>query len=203
MSGMTMSSMTMSSMAMTSPMMMMVMTAAMMVAMMLPSIAPNLWHCHRHLRDMRVPYASRRIMLFVAGYAAVWAAIGVGFRAIGLELSSTFAPSVVATIVACAGALQRSRWKGGRLLRCHDACVATRSIGVADALRDGWRLGLDCSLSCVAPMAVLFVAGLDNVPVMLIVTAVIVAERLAPAGARIARLTGTIAMAAGLMLLLA
>ena len=46
-------------------------------------------------------------------------------------------------------------------------------------------------------MAVLLVAGPMNTPMMLVVTAAITAERVAPAGARVARFTGTLALIAG------
>ena len=62
---------------------------------------------------------------------------------------------------------------------------------------DGCRLGFYCSLSCAAPMAVLLVAGLMNPRMMLVITAAITLERLAPHGARIAQLTGTLALVAG------
>jgi len=49
-------------------------------------------------------------------------------------------------------------------------------------------------------MAVLLVAGLMDARVMVMITAAITAERVAPAGARIARLTGALALVAGLVM---
>ena len=46
-------------------------------------------------------------------------------------------------------------------------------------------------------MTLLLVAGLMNVPMMVVVTAAITAERVTPAGVRIARLTGALAVVVG------
>ncbi len=185
-------------------------TVAMMVAMMLPSLAPTLWRYHRHVRAVRLPRAGQRTTLFAVGYASVWTTIGVALFAMSAELSPMglasptdppFAPWAGA-VVLCVGALQRSRWKEKQLLRCRQACVTARAIptNVMMAWRDGCRLGVDCGLSCAAPMAVLFIAGLMDARMMLVITAAITAERVSPAGARIARLTGALALVAGLVM---
>ena len=182
------------------------MTAAMMVAMMLPSLAAALWCYHRDLRTMRTPHARGRTMLFAAGYAAVWGTVGLVLFAmrpassLGSEAwpHAPFVSLATGMVVLCAGALQRSRWKTRQLARCRQSCVpALVSTRVAAAWCDGCRLGVDCTLSCAAPMAVLLVAGLMNAPVMMVVTAAITAERVAPAGSRIARLTGALALVVG------
>lgn len=49
-------------------------------------------------------------------------------------------------------------------------------------------------------MAILFVAGLMDLRMMLAITAAITAERVAPAGVRVARLTGALALIVGLMI---
>jgi predicted metal-binding membrane protein len=198
-------------MSMMPPGMMIAMTVTMMVAMMLPSIAPNLWRYHRELRATRTPHAAVRTTLFAAGYASVWATITVALLAVSAALSPMgmaspadppFTRWVGGAIVLCAGALQRSRWKATRLARCREACVPARvrSSNVVAALRDGCQLGANCVASCSAPMAVLFAAGLMDPRMMLLITGVITAERVAPGGVHVARLTGGIALVAGLMM---
>lgn len=188
--------------------MMALMTVAMMAAMMLPSIAPTLWRYHRHLRAMRLPRAGERTTLFAVGYASVWTAIALALLAASAGLSPVGMPSPVhppsmpwlaGAVVLGAGALQRSRWKATRLHRCRQACATALAVEtkVVAAWREGWRLGVECGLSCAAPMAILVVAGLMDVRMMVVITAVVTAERLAPAGARIARLTGALALVAG------
>jgi predicted metal-binding membrane protein len=190
----------MSPMSMMSPVITALMSVAMMVAMMLPSIAPTLWRHHRHLRTMRTPRANQRTALFAAGYASVWTVIGLGLCAMSAE--APFAPWAAGVVVLFGGVVQRSRWKAERLLRCRDACVthAAVSRNVVTAWRDGCRLGIECGQSCAAPMAILVVAGLMDTHVMLAVTAAITAERVAPAGARVARMTGALALIAGLVM---
>lgn len=183
------------------------MAAAMMVAMMTPSLAVALLGYHRGLRTMRVPRAGERTVLFAISYAATWAIVGLVLSAIDAGTSSlrsealrhpTFLSLATGGIVVGAGALQRSRWKAGQLARCRQACVPLRrSTKVMIAWRDGCRLGVECARSCAALMALLMLAGLMNAPMMAVITAAITAERVAPAGARIARLTGALALVAG------
>jgi predicted metal-binding membrane protein len=174
------------------------MSAAMMVAMMLPSIAPALWRYHHHLRAMHLSRAVRRTSFLAAGYACVRAMIGVAMFALSAKLPP-MPTSLSPAIVLCAGLVQRSRWKAKRLLRCRRACMPAglASTNALTVWRDGCRLGADCALSCAAPMAVLLAAGLMDTRAMLVITAVITAERVAPGGARIARLTGGLALIAG------
>ena len=188
---------------------MMALTAvAMMLAMMLPSLAPAVWRYHRHLCATRAPRAAHRTTLFAAAYLSVWAAVGLALFACATELSPAgpssltgplFAPWAAAIIVLGAGALQCSRGKVKQLLRCRRACAseAPAPKRVITALRDGCVLGMHCGLNCAAPMAVLLAAGLMNARMMLVITAAITAERVAPADARIARLTGMVIVVAG------
>jgi predicted metal-binding membrane protein len=189
------------------------MTVAMMVAMMLPSLAPTAWRYHHNLRAVRTLLAAQRTALFAAGYAGVWATIGLALFVISAELSAmgtaspahpSFATWSAGAVVLCVGAIQRSRWKARQLLRCRQACVpdAAVSNNAVTAWRAGCRLGVDCCLSCAAPMAVLFTVGLMDGRMMTLITAAITAERVAPAGARIARLTGALALIAGLVICL-
>lgn len=185
------------------------MTAAMMVAMMLPSLAAALWRHHRRLGAMPIPGAAARTTIFAAGYAGVWTAIGLLLFAmsaapslLGLEAAANapLPPLAAGAVVLFAGVLQSSRWKARQLARCRVPAVGSTSVMMA--WRSGCRFGIDCMLSCAAPMAVLLTAGLMNTHMMLVITAAITAERVMPAGARVARLTGTIALVAGTIMCL-
>ena len=177
-------------------------TAAMMVAMMLPSLAAALWRYHRDLRTMRMTRIGKRTALFAAAYLGVWTAVSLLLLAMSARWSSSLALEAP-VIVLSAGAVQLSRWKARQLARCRQVCVPTlASSTVISAWYHGCRFGVDCALSCAAPMAILLIAGLMNVPMMIMITAVITAERVMPAGARIARLTGAIALAAGTIMCL-
>ena len=188
---------------MTSPAITALMTVAMMVAMMLPSVAPSFWRYHRDLHAMRLPRIGARTTLFAMGYASVWSAIALALFAMNTAISPV-GPWATGAVVLCAGAVQRSRWKARQLHRCRRACVAAVVPSNATALwQHGCRFGVECALSSAALMAILFVAGLMEAPMMLVITAAITAERVTPAGERIARLTGSLALIAGLIMCVA
>ena len=64
-----------------------------------------------------------------------------------------------------------------------------------------YRFGLHCSLSCANLTAILLVIGVMDLRAMAIVTAAITAERLAPAGERVAQATGGAVIVAGVLLI--
>jgi predicted metal-binding membrane protein len=183
------------------------MWTVMMVAMMLPSLAPTLWHYRRAFAAMGVSHPGRQTALVGLGYFAVWAAIGVAVFAPSAALAAGMrlpalapaAPLTVGVVVLVSGAIQLTAWKARQLARCR---LAPSSAGAtaATAWRCGLRLGVHCSLSCSGPMAILLAVGSMDLRAMAVVTAAITAERLAPAGERIARATGAIAVGAGLLL---
>jgi predicted metal-binding membrane protein len=182
---------------------------AMMVAMMLPSLAAALWHYRRDLRALQTSHADARTTLFAVGYAVVWSIVGLLLFAFSMlsrfvsELPPTLFTLAVGAIVLSSGALQRSRWKARQLARCQERSVSARMhTNVVTAWIDGCRLGVRCASSCIAAMTVLLVAGPMNTTMMAFVTAAISAERILPAGARIARLTGSVTVVAGAMICL-
>jgi predicted metal-binding membrane protein len=69
------------------------------------------------------------------------------------------------------------------------------------AWRHGVRLGFHCSRCCGGLMAVLLVVGVMDLRAMALVAAAITVERLAPAGERVARVTGAVVIGAGLFLI--
>jgi len=185
----------MSDMALVSPAMM----AAMMVAMMLPSFAPTLWRYHGALSATRVPRAACWTLLFALGYTGIWSMIGGVLYALSDVRLGSWATGLV---VVAAGLVQCTRWKATRLARCRHAFAAGCAVrrGAATSLRDGWRFGVDCALSCAAPTAVLFAIGLMDTSAMAAITAAITAERLVPKGTHIARMTGAAAVCTGVIM---
>ena len=69
------------------------------------------------------------------------------------------------------------------------------------AWRYGLRLGLHCGYCCAGPTAILLVTGVMDIRAMAVVAAAITAERIAPAGERVARAIGAVAISAGLFLI--
>lgn len=186
------------------------MWVAMMVAMMLPSLAPTLWRYRATVRS-----AARRDWLtaFVGvGYFFVWTVLGAAVYPFGVALSmfamrqpllARAEPFAVAAVVLIAGALQLTRWKAHRLAGCGEpasfSCRAPSDAG--KAWRYGVRLGVDCARCCAGLMAIPLVVGIMDLRVMGVVAVAISAERLAPAGIRVARGVGGASVGAGMVLL--
>jgi len=187
------------------------MWVVMTVAMMLPSLAPTLWRHRRSVGGAGAAHPAPLTALVAGGYLSVWTLLGAAVFPLGVALAAIrmrqpaladAAPMTMGVVVLMAGLLQRSAWKT-RHLAC---CRAERRHGGAAstvasvAWRDGLRLGVHCASSCAGPMAILLALGVMDLRAMIVVTAAVTGERLAPAGERVARVTGTVAIAAGMLL---
>jgi predicted metal-binding membrane protein len=104
-------------------------------------------------------------------------------------------------IVLIAGVLQFTAWKARQLACCREAPGRAFAPDVGTAWRHGLRLGLECSRCCGGLMTILLVIGVMDLPAMAVVAAAITAERLAPAGERVARAIGAVVVVAGLFLI--
>ncbi|HEY4642997.1 MAG TPA: DUF2182 domain-containing protein [Thermoanaerobaculia bacterium] len=167
----------------------------MMVAMMLPSLVPMLRHC-------RAAVAA----IVSIGYFVVWALIGIGIFIAGVALAfvemrnafvSRTVPITGALIVLIAGAFQFTSWKARRLSGCRAVPSPTTRI----AFRHGIHLGLRCVSCCANLTAILLVIGVMDLRAMAVVTVAMTAERLSRSGARVARATGALTVAAGIVLI--
>ncbi|HEY7371122.1 MAG TPA: DUF2182 domain-containing protein [Polyangia bacterium] len=188
------------------------MWAVMMVAMMLPSLLPMLRRYRRALGAEGGARVGRLTAVVGAGYFAVWTALGLVAFPLGAALAALemrqpalarAVPIAAGLVVFAAGLLQLTAWKARQLACCRDMPGRGRALAAdgGAAWRHGLRLGLRCAFCCAGPMAVLLVVGVMDLRAMAAVTAAITVERLAPAGARIARATGAVGVAAGLCLL--
>jgi predicted metal-binding membrane protein len=188
------------------------MWVVMMVAMMVPSLIPML----RRYRQAVGRTAAQRLDLLTAiagaGYFFVWTVFGMAVFPLGVALAEVemqqpalarAVPIGVSVVVLIAGALQFSAWKARHLACCRTAPERGRplSADARTAWQHGLRLGLHCSFCCAGPMAILLVIGLMDLRAMAIVAAAITAERLAPAGERVARGIGAGVVGAGLFLI--
>jgi predicted metal-binding membrane protein len=187
------------------------MWVVMTVVMMLPSIAPTLWRYRVSLAGAGVTRAHALTALAGTAYLTVWTGAGVLVFLLGLAISAAqshwpgvvrVAPIAAGAVVLVAGSIQLTAWKARRLARCREvppARVAARTT-VGNAWRHGLGLGRDCGLSCAGAMASVLALGLMDMRAMAIATVAITAERLAPAGERVARAIGLGAIVAGAML---
>lgn len=189
--------------------------AVMVVAMMLPPALPML----AVLRALTARH--RGALLTAAGgaaFVAVWTLVGaLLLGATGLVQAGAAAvpslaarPAAVAGVaVAAAGAYQFAPWKD----RCLTACRSPRGFAarywhgespLADVVTLAGAYALSCAGCCAALMAVVVVAGGAaggaGLPLMLVLAAVMAAERLLPGGRRLVRPAGVALLGAGALL---
>jgi predicted metal-binding membrane protein len=185
------------------------MWTVMMAAMMLPSLVPMLGR-YRRAVDAHGARLGGLTAIVGAAYFVVWTAFGVAAFPIGVAFSaiamrqpelSRLVPIAAGAVVLAAGSLQLTAWKTRTLECCREAPGRMLGADAGTAWRHGLGLGLDCVRCCLPLMAVLLVLGVMDLRAMAAVTAAISLERLAPAGPQLARATGAVVVATGLLLL--
>lgn len=186
------------------------MWAPMMAAMMLPSLLPILWRYRQALSIAGKAYPGLLTMFVGAGYFSVWTALGILTFPTGVALAriemlypelARAVPMAVCAVVLIGGAFQFTEWKARYLACCREIPGGGLAANPGAALRDGLRLGLNCSYSCAGLTAILLVSGVMDPAVMAATTASITVERLAPAGERFARAIGAVVIGAGVVLI--
>src|SRR6266566_5749188 len=188
------------------------MWVVMMVAMMLPSLVPMLWRYRQAVGRTGERRLGRLTALVGVGYFLVWTVFGMVAFPLGAALAAIemqqpalarAVPIVVGVVVLIAGSLQLTAWKACHLDCCREAPGRGRTLSAdaGTAWRHGLRLGLHCSRCCAGLIVILLVIGVMDLRAMAVVAAAITVERLAPAGERVARGTGAVAVGAGLFLI--
>jgi predicted metal-binding membrane protein len=188
------------------------MWVVMMVAMMLPSLAPMLWRYRQAAGKTSETRLGWLTALVGTGYFFAWTVFGMAAFPLGVALATAetelpplarAVPVAAGVVVLIAGALQFTAWKAHHLACCREApgrgCTLPADAGTA--WRYGVRLGLHCSYGCAGLIAILLVIGVMDLRAMAVVTAAITAERLAPAGERVAQAIGAVVVGAGLLLI--
>ena len=135
--------------------------AAMMAAMMLPGLVPAV------LRRGRSTGPIRAVVPFVASYLVVWTLVGALLYALYRPHGTTTA----GLVVIAAGLYELTRLKQ----HCRRCCRArTRSGG-------GLQFGLYCVGSSIGLMVMLVALGVMSVTWMLVIAALVFAQKLLPA----------------------
>ena len=180
---------------------------AMMVAMMLPSALPM-------LQKVRSSQNAGTAALVACAYFAVWTAIGAAVYVAGASWGAALmrwpalsraVPLLTGATLTLAGAIQFSRWSRAGLEHCRDphGCgAAEMGRGQRAAWLYGIRQGMYCGTCCTGPMMALVAIGTMNLYGMIVVAAVIAAEKLLPEPQRVMRLTGVLAIIAGLLIMI-
>ena len=188
------------------------MWVVMMVAMMLPSLLPMLGRYRTAVGGAGETRLGRLTALVAVGYFFVWTVFGIAAYPLGVALAAIemqepalarAVPIAVGVVVLIGGVLQFTAWKAHHLACCREAPRHDQTLpaNTSTAWRHGLRLGLHCSHCSAGLTAILLVIGVMDLRVMAAVTAAITAERLAPAGERVARAIGGIVVGAGLLLI--
>ena len=154
---------------------------AMMTAMMLPSAAPLLLLYRRGSRAVDTAALG-------LGYLLVWGALG--YAAYAYVMWGPMLP--VWSVLAVAGVYQLTPLKGSCLKRCRTpADFLVRRYGRAPLLL-GMEHGLWCAGCCWALMFVLVAVGSMSLAWAAGIAAVVLVEKVAPSGDRLARLGGIV-----------
>jgi predicted metal-binding membrane protein len=184
----------------------------MMVAMMLPCLVPMLWRYRQAVRMIGETRLGWLTALVGGGYFFVWTVFGIVTFPLGVALAelemqlpalARAVPIAVAVIVLIAGAFQFTECKAHHLACCRGALEAGFQLGAdtGTAWRHGLQLGLHCCYCCAGLMTILLVIGVMDLRAMAVVTVAITAERLAPAGERVARAIGAVIIGAALFMI--
>ncbi|MFF8407552.1 DUF2182 domain-containing protein [Streptomyces sp. NPDC015684] len=168
----------------------------MMTAMMLPATAPVAALYARTLTVHRAP----RMVVFTLAYLLVWAAAGLPAYAlaVGLGRAAHLTPAagtaVAAAVFAVGGVYQLTPLKDRCLARCRSPIgLMLRYASYPRASRDlraGAHHGAFCLGCCWSLMVLLAAFGVMNLWAMVVLAAVITAEKLAPFGRLVARAVG-------------
>ncbi|HEV2032705.1 MAG TPA: DUF2182 domain-containing protein [Candidatus Dormibacteraeota bacterium] len=187
------------------PSLFMLMWLTMMGAMMLSGVAPMVL-AHRMVVRSRGEGWSPTAA-FVAGYLAVWTAIGVvpllaflGFQSLSAPAPAWVAPMAGGTLIA-AGLYQFTPWKGACLKTCrsplnfiltHDFGRGAPGAALAGASHGAWCVGC-----CWALMTVLVAVGLMNLVWMAALSVVFVLEKNWRFGVELTRVAGSVVIVLG------
>jgi predicted metal-binding membrane protein len=164
------------------------MWTTMMVGMMVPPEVPTL------VRLAEVPggrwQAVGRASVLLGGHLAVWALASVALALLDARLGAwglmthemaLRSVGLNVAILGAAGLVQLSPWKSACLEQCRAIPRALRD-GTVRPLSSGLRHGAASVSSCGILMLVLLVVGVMNWVAMLLLTALLVAERVASPG---------------------
>lgn len=186
------------------------MWSVMMVAMMLPVLVPMLMRYAQATGAASTSRLGWLTTVVATGYFLVWMAPGVAAYQGGLAMAeiamalpavTAAVPLAAGLVVVLAGWLQLSAWKAKQLACCRTAHAPQLRGDASTAFRHGLRLAIQCVRCCAAPTVILLVIGVMDLRAMAIVGAAITAERLAPAGERIARALGAVVVVTGIVLI--
>jgi len=181
------------------------MWAVMMVAMMIPSASPMILAfagVNRARREQSLSYVSTSA--FVLGYVGAWTVFSLAATLAEEALHSVALLSSMGTstsntlggaLLAITGVFQLTPLKNACLRHCRSPLgffLTEWRNGTWGAFHMGLRHGLFCVACCWLLMGLLFVAGVMNLWWVAAIAGLVLLEKAASAGLRIARVTGVL-----------
>jgi predicted metal-binding membrane protein len=193
---------------------MLVMWWVMMVAMMVPSAAPMILlygRVYRHGQTRgQIPGSLAPTAVFAAGYLAVWLAFSIAATALQFALEYaglvhgmwmwSMSRWLTAALLVAAGLFQLTPLKSACLAHCRSPAAFLAQYfqpGRAGAFRLGLVHGAYCLGCCWALMLLLFAAGIMNLVWIAGLAILVLVEKVAPFGARLATVTAVALLGAG------
>ena len=191
--------------------MLFMMWMVMMVAMMIPTAVPMILTfaaINRRRREQHKPFVPTTI--FVLGYLCVWGAFSLIATFFQIEIQSLnlmscqmkmISPIMGGLILMAAGIFQFTPLKNVCLTHCRtplDFIMTSWREGKGGAFVMGLYHGSFCLGCCWFLMALLFVFGVMNVFWVILLTLLVLAEKILPQGKRISQAAGIIFMLWGL-----
>jgi len=189
--------------------MFLLMWEAMMVAMMLPSTWPILVLYRRVAVFHRHAHASLSPWVVAAGYFGVWLVFGAVAFGAGFSISasamhsvsiSRLVPPAAGLALVMAGVYQLTPLKQACLKHCREPVLYLSHEwrpGLAGAFRLGMHHGAFCAACCWALMLIQMILGVMNLLVMIVIAAIIGAEKLWKRGPSLSRAVGVCTIVAG------
>lgn len=192
------------------------MWVAMMVAMMFPASTPMILAFSRS-QTTRRESGSRYVPTawFIAPYVAVWFAFGIAAYGVALLFGavaddsvwmSQNVPRIAGGLLIAAGIYQLTPLKRVCLGRCRTPLAFMLTFwrpGRWGAVSMGLRHGLFCLGCCWVLFLVLLPLGVMNIAAMLVIAALVFAEKVMPGGARVATFAAAVLIAYGLLAVVA
>jgi len=190
------------------------MWAVMMVAMMTPSAAPMvLTFAALSRKQSQSSSKNLSTFVFLSGYLAVWTVFSLVAAYLQSELHAIawLSPMMVSKshllsggLLVLAGGYQWMPLKETCLQHCRspfDFFMMGWKPGAKGAFQMGWHHGLYCVGCCWLLMLLLFVNGVMNLLWVGVLAALVLIEKVVPAGRTLSRTTGTVLIAWGLFLI--
>jgi predicted metal-binding membrane protein len=186
----------------------------MMVAMMAPSASPMILTYSQALRGNGAQQSVVALTtLFALGYAATWTGFSLLATAAqwALHRAALLSPAMISTSARLSGALLIAagvfQWlplKHACLARCRSPLgflMTEWRQGARGALLMGLKHGVYCVGCCWALMLLLFVTGVMNLLWIALIAVFVLLEKVLPAGARVARVSGILLIAYGVVVI--